>query len=184
MSYSNWLKIVRMKKEHIHIGKVRQESIEAGEMAAGSPSAASEKLARIIEQRNATAKILVVGDGAFSAKLSDYAIKMGQRLDCEIVALSVFDKHCKERRDPGESEKAHFIQRSELGATSFADKAVSNGIKFCQLARIGTRESVVDQVVKEIAGIRYVLSEPDDGTAEEHSDRVQLPVIDMTGSKL
>ena len=184
MSYLNWLKILHNKNEDIQVGKVRQESIDAGEMAAASPAAASEKLGRIIEQRNASAKILVVGDGAFSAKLSDYAIKMGQRLDCEIVALSIFDKHCQERRNPEEREKAHFIKRSELGTSSFADKAVSSGVKFYQLAKIGAREGVIDQVVKEIAGVRYVLSEPNDRMTEKHSGQVQLPVIDTTGSKL
>ena len=184
MLFPNWLKIIQKKNEEIHVGKVRQESIDAGEMAAGSPTEATRKLARIIEQRDATAKILVVGDGAFSAKLSDYAIKMGQRLDCEIVALSVFDRHCQERRDPGKGEKDHFMKRSELGGASFADKAASSGVKLYQLARVGARKGVVDQVVKEIAGIRYVLSEPDDGIAEEQSGRVQLPAIDTTGSRL
>lgn len=184
MSYPNWLKIIHKKNEAIHVGKVRQESIDAGEMAAASPSTAAEKLARIIDQRDATAKILVVGDGTFSAKLSDYAIKMGQRLDCEVIALSVFDRHCQENRAPGESETAHFMNRSELGAAAFADKAASGGVKFHQLARLGARDMVVDQVVKEIAGIRYVLSEPDEQSAEEHSGRVQLPVLDTTGPKL
>jgi len=181
MSYPKWLKIIQKKNEEIRVGKVRQESIDAGEMAAGSLSEASRKLARIIDQRNATVKILVVGDGVFSTKLSDYAIKMGRRLDCEIVALSVFDRHCQERRDPGESEKAHFVKRSELGAASFADKAASSGVKFYQLARIGAREGVIDQILREIAGIRYVLSEPDVGITAELSGRVQLPVIDTTG---
>jgi hypothetical protein len=184
MSYPKWLKIIPKKDEDIHINKVKQESIDAGEMASGSPSAATEKLARIIEQRDAVAKILVVGDGLFSQKLSDYAIKMGQRLDCEIVALSIFDKHCRERRDPDESEKNHFIKRSELGAVSFADKAVGAGIKFYQLTKIGEREVIVDQVVKEIAGIRYVLTEPDDRIKEELSGRVQLPAINTPWSKL
>ncbi|MCK4838221.1 MAG: hypothetical protein KAS94_05420 [Desulfobulbaceae bacterium] len=183
MSCPNWLKIVQEKNDEIHVGKIRQESIDAGETAAGSPTAATRKMARIIEQREATAKILVVGDGAFSAKLSDYAIKMGQRLDCEIVALSVFDKHSPERKEEGEGEPSHFIKRSELGGARFADKAAGSGVKFYQLAKIGAKEIVVDQVVKEIAGIRYVLSEPDDGIAEEHSQRVQLPVIATPGSR-
>lgn len=183
MSCPNWLKIVHEKNDEIHVGKVRQESIDAGETAAGSPTAATRKIARIIEQREATAKILVVGDGAFSAKLSDYAIKMGQRLDCEIVALSVFDKHSQDRKEGGEREPSHFVKRSELGGARFADKAAGSGVKFYQLAKIGAKESVVDQVVKEIAGIRYVLSEPDDGIAEEHSQRVQLPVIVTPGSR-
>lgn len=183
MSYPNWLKIVQEKKDEIHVGKVRQESIDAGETAAGSPTAATRKMARIVEQRNATAKILVVGDGAFSAKLSEYAIKMGQRLDCEIVALSVFDKHSQERKGDGEREQLHFVKRSEHGGARFADKAAGSGVKFYQIAKIGVKQGVVDQVVKEIAGIRYVLSEPDDGIAEEHSQRVQLPVIATTGSR-
>lgn len=178
MSYPKWLKIIPRKDEDIHINKVKQESIGAGEMASGAPSAATEKLARIIEQRDATPKILVVGDGLFSKKLSDYAIKMGQWLACEIVALSVFDKQCQDRRDLGESEKAHFIKRSELGAASFADKAVGAGIEFHQLTKIGKREVAVEQVVKEIAGIRYVLTEPDDRIKEELGGRVQLPAID------
>ena len=184
MACPRWLKIGQKKNEEIHVGKVEQESIDLGEMAAGSPSIASDKLGRIIEARTASVKILVVGDGSFSAKLSDYAIKMGQRLDCEIVALSVFDKHCQECRAAEDSEKSHFAKRSDLGAASFADKALIGGVKFDQLARIGDRQDVVDLVVKEIAGIRYVLSEPDDGLAEEESGRLQLPVIDTTGSKI
>ena len=184
MSYLNWLKIIHRKNEDIQVGRVKPESIDAGEMASACPKAASEKLARIIEQQSATAKILVVGDGAFSAKISDYAIKMGQRLDCEIVSLSVFDRHCREHRNPDENEKVHFMKRSEMGTSNFADKAVSSGVKFHQLVKIGLRESVIDEVVKEIAGIRYVLSEPNDGITEEHSEQVQLPVIDTTGSKL
>ena len=184
MSYPKWLKIIPKRDEDIQIDKVRQESIDAGEMAAGSPVEATEKLARIIEQRDATAKILVVGDGMFSKKLSDYAIKMGQCLVCEIVALSIFDKHCQENRDPGESEKAHFMKRSEFGAASFSDKAACSGIKFYQLTKIGEREVIMDQVVKEIAGIRYVLTEPDDRILEELDGRVQLPAIDTPWSKL
>jgi hypothetical protein len=42
----------------------------------------------------------------------------------------------------------------------------------------------VDQVVKEIAGIRYVLTEPDDRIKEELSGRVQLPAINTPWSKL
>ena len=183
MPYPDWLKIIQNKNEVIHVDKVRQESIDEGEMAAGSPSTSAHKLTRIIEQRNATTKILVVGDGVFSAELSDYAIKMGQRLDCEIVALSVFDKHCQDHRDPCERETAHFMKRSELGATSFEDKAISGGVKFSQLARIGAREAVIDQAIKEFAGIRYVLSKPDAAKSEAYSDRVQMPVIETSGSK-
>lgn len=180
MAYPNWLKIAPKKKADIQVGKVRPESIADGEMAAASPAAASEKLARIIEQRDAIAKILVVGDGAFSAKLTDYAIKMAQRLDCELVALSIFEKPGQEQRGPGESEKAHFMRRSELGAAAFADKAGSGGVKFHQLARIGVRAAVIEQVGREIAGIRYVLSEPEDDKAAPDSGYLQLPVIDTT----
>ena len=184
MSYPKWLQIIKKNTDEIQVDKIRQETISVGEMAAGSPSVAAEKLTRILEQQKATTKILIVGDGTFSAKLSDYAIKMGQRLDCEIIALSVFDKHWRENRAPEEAETAHFMKRSELGAAAFTNKAVSAGVKSCQLVQIGAREDVVDLVVKEIAGIRYVLSEPDDNLEKEQSEQIQLPVIDTTGTKL
>lgn len=184
MSYPDWLKITPRKKEKIHVGKVRPPEIDQGEMAAGSPSAASRKMARIIEQRDATAKILVVGDGVFSAKLADYAIKMGQRLDYELVALSVFSKCSPKGCDAGESEKNHFLKRAELGAASFADKAAASGIKLHQFAKVGPMENVVAQIVKEVAGIRFVLSEPDTAVPEGYSGLVQLPLIDTSGSEI
>jgi hypothetical protein len=184
MSYPDWLKITPKKKGMIHVGKVRPQEIDPGEMAAGSPSAASRKMARIIEQRDATAKILVVGDGVFSAKLADYAIKMGQRLDYEIVALSVFTKCSPKGCGSGESDKNHFLKRAELGAASFAERATFSGIKLHQFAKIGTMENVVAKIVKEVAGIRFVLSEPDIAKLEVYSGLVQLPVIDTTGPEI
>ena len=184
MSYPDWLKITPKKKEKIHVDKVRAQEIDPGEMAAGSPSAASRKMARIIAQRDATAKILVVGDGVFSAKLADYAIKMGQRLDYEIVALSVFTNCSPKRFGSEETENNHFLKRAELGAASFADKATSGGIKLHQFAKVGTVENVVEQIVKEVAGIRFVLSEPDTAGQEGYSSLVQLPMIDITGPEI
>jgi hypothetical protein len=181
MSYHNWLKIVPRNTDEIQAGKVSRKSIRKRAAAVESPPDTAARQDRILEQQQATAKILVVGDGSFSAKLTDYAIKMGQRLDCEIVALSVFDKHCREGRDPGKEETAHFIKQSDLAATSFADKAASGGVKFYQLARVGTKESVVDQVVQEILGIRYILSEPDEAATEEHDEKAQLPAVNTTG---
>lgn len=184
MSYPKWLKIVQKENEEIHVAKVRPEVIGSGEMAAGAPSEASRKLARIMEQRDATAKILVVGDGTFSAKLADYAIKMGQRLDCEIVALSIFVGGNRKESGAAEGGKGHFLKRAELGGSGFADKAAFCGVKCHQLVKVGSREKIVDRVVREIAGIRFVLSEPDQAVAEEHGGRIQLPVIDTPGSKL
>jgi len=122
--------------------------------------------------QGAPARILVIGNGSFSGRLTDYAVRMGQRLDCEIVALSVYE------RGPGdgEREEALFRKRSSLGASAFADKAMGAGVKFHWLVRTGGRREVADQVVREVAGIRYVLSEPDD---EDGGSR--LPVISTTG---
>ena len=184
MSYHNWLKILSKKNDAIHIDKVPQESLGSEEMACGAPSVAAEKLARILEQQKATAKILVVGDGAFSAQLSDYAIRMGQRLDCEVVALSIFDKSSQQNNAQKADEAEHFKKRATLGASRFADKTISSGVKFSQLSRTGTKEIVIDQAVREIAGIRYVLTEPDALVDEELSEHVQLPVIETTGSNI
>lgn len=177
MAYPNWLKIIKNKSDKIHVGKIKPESIDFGEMASGSPSQAADKLSRILDQRNATTKILVVSDGVFSAKISEYAIKMGQRLDCEIVALSLFEASSQ----VDECEQAHFLKRAEMGGSNFGHKAANAGIKLQKLERVGTKKKVVNQVVKEIAGIRYVLSEPDTyRTTEQFSGCFQGSVVDDT----
>ena len=185
MSYHNWLKIVPKNTDRIQGGTMSRESVAEKAMAADRPSKAAVRLARMLEQRQATAKILVVGEGLFSEKLADYAITMGQRLDCEIVALSVFDNRFHATDCPDGCGKGGFPDRNELDVCAFADKAASyGGVKFSQLSRVGRKEAVIDQVVAEIDGIRYILSEPAAQVEEEHDGRAQLPVIGTTGEKI
>jgi|GEM_PF-561143 len=185
MSYHNWLKIISKNTDKIQVGKVSRQSIDKKTASVGSPSKGGVRQTPILEQQQATAKILVVGDGSFSAKLTDYAITMGQRLDCEIVALSVFDNQNKNKGELDEHEKSLFFERSKLDAEWFANKAANyGGVKFTQLSRIGQRAAVIDQVVKEISGIRYVLTEPEAEIEEENGERAQLSVIDTADKKL
>lgn len=104
MYLTKLLNLARRKAgDTIEIGKEDpMTSQEVEDMATKNLADNSQSLTQMSAQQSTATKILTVQDGDHSTVLVDYAVKMAQKLDCEIIALDVTDEplnYTGERRD-------------------------------------------------------------------------------------
>lgn len=181
MEFLKWLKSGKNKKKDVRVKKLQEESIDIGEMAAGHPTGAAAAIRRMMEQKNGPTKILVVGDGRYSSKLSDYSLKMAQRLDCEIVALNVSDAPLQYTGERKETETALFYEKAESNIAKFTEQADAMGVIVEYVTVIGDQEKAISELSAKDPTIRYVLTEPE---YQGEEGRVQIPVFDLACSRL
>ena len=184
MAFFDWFKLGKEKNERVNVVKLKEESVAHGAMAAGSPSEAARAMARIVEQRNLPAKVLMVQDGIYSTKVTDYALKMAQRLDCEVWALDVTDAPLQFSGERKERETNRFFERAQKSAEAFSLQADAMGITTGHIMEIGDQEEIISRLSKQDAGIRYVLTKPEQGVVEAGQERAQVPVFDLNCSRL
>ncbi len=184
MGFTDWFGLAIKKNKDVDVKKVKKQSVDMGAMAAGSPSGAAEILGRLIDQQNAPTKVLMVQDGEYMPQVTDYALKMAQRLDCEIIALDVTDKPLQFSGDRKARESDRFIEMARQNAEKFISQAVAHGIKVVHIMDIANPEEVVARVSTADAGIRYVLSKPEGDTATADQKRPHVPVFDLRCSRL
>lgn len=175
----------KSSNDSIQIEKVnRQKPPVVGEMAAGNLTAASQNIAEMMAQKNMAIKILAVQDGDHSTVLVDYAVKMAQKLDCEIIALDVSDdplNHPDERR---EREINRFFQHAKSNAETIHLKAEAMGVKCTHVVKVGNQEETIKALSQEDRGIRYVLLKPAQEQATVGQRQVRVPVVDLNCSSL
>lgn len=181
MAFLDWLRARKNKDHDVKVVKVKEESIDIGEMAAGHPTGAAAAIKRMMDQKNGPTKILVVGDGCFSDKLSDYSLKMAQRLDCAIVALSVSDTPLQFTGERKETEISLFYRRAEKNLEKYIERADAMAVDVVHIMEVGDQEKAISELSAKDAGIRYVLTEPEHQGEE---GRVQIPVFDLACSRL
>jgi thiamine pyrophosphate-dependent acetolactate synthase large subunit-like protein len=181
MEFWKWLKAGKNGKKSVRVVKLQEESIDIGEMAAGHPTGAAAAIKRMMEQKNGPTRILVVGDGRYSTELSDYSLKMAQRLDCEIVALHVSDVPLQFAGERRETERALFYEKAESNIAQFNAQAEAMGVNVEHVTVIGDQEKAIAELSARDPLIRYVLTEPECQGAQ---GRVQIPVFDLACSRL
>ena len=181
MAFLDWLKARKNRDNDVKVVKVKEESIGIGEMAAGHPTGAAAAIKRMMDQKNGPTKILVVGDGAYSDKLSEYSLKMAQRLDCAIVALNVTSAPLQFTGDKREEETTLFYEKAEQNIEKYMEQADTMGVDVVHIMEIGDQEKAISELSAKDAGIRYVLTEPEHQGEE---GRVQIPVFDLACSRL
>jgi len=184
MGFTDWLGLAKKKNTGVDVQKIKKQSVDMGAMAAGNPSAATEALGRMVDQNNAPTKVLMVQDGEYMAQVTDYALKMAQRLDCEIIALDVTDKPLQFAGDRLQRESDRFIDIARQSAEKFIIQATAQGIKVEHIMDIAKPEEVVARVSAADAGIRYVLSKPEGTSATVDQQRPHVPVFDLHCSRL
>lgn len=184
MVFFDWFKLGKDKIESVNVKKIKEEGVDQGAMASASPAAAAQAMAKIVDQSQAVAKVLMVQDGDYSAKVTEYALKMAQKLDCEIVALDVTEIPLEYVGERKEREINRFYDRARRSAESFSLQADAMGIATTHVMQIGDQEKVIAELSKQDAGIRYVLTKPENEIAEANQDRVQVPVFDLNCSRL
>lgn len=184
MALFDWLKKNKSKNDQVKVTKVKEDSVQQGAMAAGNPTAAARTLSRMMDQKKSPTKILVVEEGSYSRPMINYALKMAQRLDCEIVALDVTAEPLQHTGERQEQQMARFFDTAERNVSSFLEEAGEMGIKIDHVMKIGERERVISELSAKDAGIRYVLSEPDPAMVAAAEGQVQIPVFDLACSRL
>lgn len=182
MGFMDWMKSGKSKGKDVNVTKIKDQVV--GEMAAGNQTAASAAIVRMMEQKNATPKILMVQDGDYLPQVTDYALKMAQRLDCEIIALDVSDMPLQfasgDRRD---FESSRFFEKARESAANFTMRAEAQGVTVKHIMEIAKQEDVIARLSSEDAGIRYVLTKPDQESLRA-DQRTQVPVFDLNCSRL
>ncbi len=184
MGFTDWLGLAKKKNKGVDIQKVKKQNVDMGAMAAGNPSTAADALGRMVNQKNAPTKILMVQDGDYMPQVTDYALKMAQRLDCEIIALDVTDKPLHFSGDRLQRESDRFVEMARKNAENFISQAASQGIKVEHIMDIASPEEIVAKVSADDPGIRYVLSKPEGEIATAEQGRLHLPVFDLHCSRL
>ena len=179
MGFTDWLK----KDKDVKLEKVKKQSVETGAMAAGSPSGAADTLSKMLDH-SAPTKILMVQDGDYMQQVTDYALKMADRLDCEIIALDVTDKPLQFSGDRKAREINRFMDMAKENADKFISLANAKEIKVRHIMDIGTPEEVIARVSAEDAGVRYVLTKPEGDAAQMEQEHTHVPVFDLHCSRL
>jgi hypothetical protein len=183
MGFANWLGLGKKKNAGVTVEKVKTQSVDMGAMASGNPSEAAGALSRMMEQKNAPTKVLMVQDGEYMQQVTDYALKMAGRLDCEIIALDVTDRPLQFSGERKTRETDRFMDMASNNAEIFASQAKARGIKIEHIMNIGIPEEVIASVSAADAGIRYVLSKPEN-EATVAQERPHVPVFDLRCSRL
>ncbi len=126
----------------------------------------------------------MVQDGVHSQQVTEYALKMAQRLDCEIIALDVTEAPLQFSGDRREYEIQRFHTQAEESAEAFKLQAEGMGIVVKHLMEIDDQEKIIAKLSEKDAGIRYVLTKPDQEVVEANEERIQVPVFDLNCSRL
>ena len=177
MGLMDWMK--SGKKGDVNVTKVADQTVEMGEMASGNQVAANAALDRMMAQKAATTKILMVQDGDYMPQVTEYALKMAQRLDCDVVALDVTEEPLHFSGDRRESESAKFMEKATKSGEAFIKQAEAVGVSVQHVMEVAETEEVISRLSAEDAGIRYVLTKPDLDTPRQDQEQTQVPVFDL-----
>jgi hypothetical protein len=184
MGITSWFKFGKNKQQNVNVEKIKTQSIGHGSMAAGNSTATADSLSKMIDQEQSIAKVLMVQDGEYSQQVTEYALKMAQKLDCQIIALDVTDNPLQFTGERKDREIERFYERAQNEVKEFIIKAKSKGITVVHKMEIDNPEKTIARLSKEDAGIRYVLTKPEQSEVRSESDRVQIPVFDLNCSRL
>jgi hypothetical protein len=135
-------------------------------------------------EQDSTTKILTVQDGDHSTMLVDYAVKMAQKLDCEIIALDVTEEPLNFTGERREREIGRFQQRARKNAQTLCLKAEAMGVRCRHLVEIGNQEQIIKALSRDDAGIRYVLLKPAQEYVTADRRQARVPVVDLNCSSL
>lgn len=186
MNMKSFFSFSRKKTEPgILIEKVKKlKSVYVGEMAAGNLKAATETLSMAMAQQHLSIKILTVQDGIHSQVLTDYAVKMAHKLDCEIIALDVSEEPLSYEGERRKRETTRFFDRAHKGADIIQLKAEAMGVKCRHIVKIGNQEETIKVLSQEDNSIRYVLTKPKQEQLSDQKRKARVQVFDLTCSRL
>lgn len=184
MGFTNWFIFGSKKKADVIVKKVKTEAVDMGAMAVGNPTEAANALGRMLDQQNSPTKILMVQDGHHIKQVTDYALIMANRLDCEIIALDVSAQPLQFSGDRKARETERFMDMARENGEHFSLQAEDHGVITEHIMEVGDPEAVIAKISADNAGIRYVLSKPAEEVLRKDQERAHIPVFDLHCSRL
>lgn len=137
----------------------------------------------MVEVKKAVPKILVVSGDSFSRPLMEYALKMAQRLDFEIISLSVNEAILSLSGAERERAEARFCEQAKRSAADFAGRGREMNVRVTSVIDINEKKQAIAELEEQEPAIRYILSEPDPQRAGKSGDRMVNPVFNLVCSR-
>ncbi len=128
-------------------------------------------------------KILVVSGESFSRPLMEYALKMAQRLDFEIISLNVNEEILSLSGAERERAEARFYGQAKRSAADFAAQGREMNVTVRSVVEINDKKKAIAAMEEQDPAIRYILSEPDPGGGKGGDDRIVNPVFNLVCSR-
>lgn len=128
-------------------------------------------------------KILTVLNGTTTDRLIDYALTMAFRLDCEIVALDVTEEPKECTGNTLQHEVGKFFEEAQRKSEPFLMRALSMGIVFHHIIKIGNQDEIIRELISQDACIRYVLTKPEHDSPETEQ-QTRIPIFNLSHSRL
>ena len=114
-----------------------------------------------------TGRLLVIGtESDFSQELIQYALEISNRMSYAILAMNVAGFNNESfKLFPKARERVcqEFQEISEKNALLFKRAAQNKGIHFAHMVKLNEQDDAIDEVIKELGHIDYVVSEADEG---------------------
>lgn len=186
MNVKNFFSFGKKKNaDGIKVEKInKSKPMNVGEMAAGNLTDASQSIAMMMGNQYKPIKILAVQDGTHSQVLTDYAVKMAHKLDCEIIALDVSEEPLRFDGERRKRETSRFFDRAKRGAEMITLKAESLGVKCKHVAEVGNQEEIIKALSRGDKCIRYVLTKPEQEQLRDQKRKARVQVFDLKASRL
>jgi len=165
---------VEVKRQR-HLGAEYEETM----MAVTFAEAGAQKEALELLQRRGRRKILVLGqEDTFSDAVMEYATLLAERLDYELVALSVGTPTGKMLSPFGQHMQEEFQRQAQAAAAVLEQKAAQKNIPCTHVVRFGDVGKAVEEINREYRRIELVITDSPTKREELHA-RVNLPVFSL-----
>lgn len=140
---------------------------------------AREEALEVLQQRG-NRKILVLGqEDTFTEPVMEYATSLADRLEYELVALSVGPAPVGKPLSPFEQHRQEeFRRQAEAAAQVLARKAALKKIHLTHVVKFGDVAKAVEEINRQYRRIELVITDSQ-AKREELHNRVNLPVFSL-----
>jgi len=141
---------------------------------AGAPEEALE----VLRQRG-NRKILVLGqEDTFTEPVMEYATSLAERLEYELLALSVGPLAEKLPSPFGQHQQEEFTRQAAAAAALLEQKAAPRNIRCTHVVKFGDVAKAVEEINQEYRRIELVITDSRVKREELHA-RLNLPVFSL-----
>jgi 23S rRNA pseudoU1915 N3-methylase RlmH len=149
-------------------------------MAISFAEAGAQDEALEVLRRRGNRKILVLGqEDTFTEPVMEYATSLAERLEYELIALSVGPVPVDQSLTPFDRQRQEeFRRQAEAAAAVLAHKAAPKKIQLTHVVKFGDVAKAVEEINRQYRRIELVITDSRVKREELHA-RVNLPVFSL-----